>query len=104
MQIGHLKRREFITLLGCGAAAWPLSARSQQPDRMRRVGVLSGLADDLEGQARVVAFRQELQRLGWTDGRNMRLDIRWGAGDAEFLRKHAVELVALAPDVSASSG
>src|ERR1700726_4477736 len=93
-----MRRREFITLLG-GAAAWPLVAGAQQPDRMRRVGVLSGLADDPEGQARVAAFRQELQRLGWTDGRNMGLDLRWGGGDAEFLRKHAAELVARAPDV-----
>jgi putative ABC transport system substrate-binding protein len=97
-------RREFITLLGGAAAAWPLGARAQQPDRMRHIGVLSGLADDPEGQARVAAFRQELQRLGWTDGRNMRLDIRWGGGDAEFLRKLAAELVALAPDVLFSTG
>src|SRR6202048_1004418 len=94
-----MRRREFISLLGGAAVAWPLVARAQQPDRMRHIGVLSGLADDPEGQARVAAFRQELQRLGWTDGRNMRLDIRWGGGDAEFLRKHAAELGARPPDV-----
>ena len=99
-----MRRREFITLFGGAAAAWSLVARAQQPDRMRHIGVLSGLADDPEGQARVAAFRQELQRLGWTDGRNMRLDIRWGGGDAEFLRKLAAELVALAPDVLFSTG
>ena len=99
-----MRRREFISLLGGAAVAWPLVARAQQPDRMRHIGVLSGLADDPEGQARVAAFRQELQRLGWTDGRNMRLDIRWGGGDAEFLRKHAAELVARAPDVLFSTG
>jgi putative ABC transport system substrate-binding protein len=99
-----MRRRDVIALLGGSAAAWPLGARAQQPDRMRHIGVLSGLADDPEGQARVAAFRQELQRLGWTDGRNMRLDIRWGGGDAEFLRKLAAELVALAPDVLFSTG
>jgi putative tryptophan/tyrosine transport system substrate-binding protein len=102
--ITYIGRREFIAVLGGAAAAWPIAARAQQPDRVRRVGVLSGLADDPEGQARVAAFRQELQRLGWTDGRNMRLDLRWGGGDAEFLRKHAAELVALAPDVLFSTG
>ena len=96
-----LKRREFITLLGVGAAAWPLAARAQQPrERMRRVGVLSLLAaDDPEAQARVAAFLQALQPLGWTAGSNLRLDIRWAAGDAERYRKYAVELVALGPDV-----
>jgi putative ABC transport system substrate-binding protein len=102
--MSDMRRRDVIALLGGSAAAWPLGARAQQPDRMRHIGVLSGLADDPEGQARVAAFRQELQRLGWTDGRNMRLDIRWGGGDAEFLRKLAAELVALAPDVLFSTG
>jgi ABC-type uncharacterized transport system substrate-binding protein len=92
-------RREFITLLG-GAAAWPLSVRAQQPDRMRRIGVLIPAAtDDRIFQARLAAFLQELQQLGWADGRSIRIDIRWGAGDADLIRKHAVELVALAPDV-----
>jgi ABC-type uncharacterized transport system substrate-binding protein len=92
-------RREFITLLG-DATAWPLTARAQQSERMRRVGVLIPAAtDDKIFQARVLAFLQELQQLGWSDGRNIRVDIRWGAGDADRIRKHAAELVALAPDV-----
>jgi ABC-type uncharacterized transport system substrate-binding protein len=95
-----MRRREFITLLGGGAAAWPLAARAQQRERMRRIGVLMTLsADDLQGQARIAAFVQGLQRSGWTDGRNVRIDIRWGAGDPERMRKYAAELVALAPDV-----
>ena len=78
-----MKRREFITLLG-GAAAWPLAARAQQAERMRRIGVfMRATADDPEGQARIAAFLQALQQLGWTDGRNVRIDYRWGAGDAD---------------------
>ena len=92
-----MKRREFITLLG-GAAAWPLAARAQQAERMRRIGILSGLAaDDPEGQARFAAFAQGLQQLGWTDGRNVRIDIRSAAGNVDDARKYAAELVALAP-------
>ena len=95
-----MRRREFITLLGGAAAAWPLAARAQQPERMRRIGVLMSLAaDDPEGQARLAAFLQGLQQLGWTDGRNVRIDTRWGAGDADRTRRYAAELVALAPDV-----
>src|SRR5262249_30404770 len=94
-----MKRREFITLLG-GAAAWPLAARAQQPERVRRIGVLMNLAaDGPEGEARIVAFVQGLQELGWTDGRNVRIDIRWAAGDAERFRRYAAEVVALTPDV-----
>jgi putative tryptophan/tyrosine transport system substrate-binding protein len=94
-----MKRRAFIRLLG-GAAAWPLAARAQQPERMRRIGVLmNASADDKDGQARIIAFVQALQEFGWTDGRNARLDIRWGAGDGERYRRYATELVALAPDV-----
>jgi ABC-type uncharacterized transport system substrate-binding protein len=94
-----VKRRDFITLIG-GAAAWPLAARGQEPERMRRIGVLmNAAADDRDGQARVIAFVQALQELGWTDGRNARVDIRWGAGDAERYRGYAAELIALAPDV-----
>jgi putative tryptophan/tyrosine transport system substrate-binding protein len=94
-----MRRRAFITLLG-GVAGWPLATRAQQRERMRRVGVLMNtVADDAEGQARLIAFGQGLAELGWTDGRNVRIDIRWGAGDAERFRRYAVELVALAPDV-----
>jgi len=100
-----LRRREFITLLGGAAAAWPLAARAQQGERMRRVGLLlTAAADDPESLARVGAFLQGLQELGWTDGRNVRLEYRWGSGDAERIRKYAGELVALAPDVILVTG
>jgi putative ABC transport system substrate-binding protein len=99
-----MQRRKFITLLG-GAAAWPLVARAQQPDRMRRIGVLMSLAaDDRQGQARLAAFMQGLRELGWTEGRNVRIDTRWAAGNANDARKFAAELVALAPDVILVSG
>jgi putative ABC transport system substrate-binding protein len=95
----EVKRREFITLLG-GAAAWPLGARAQQRELMRRIGVLMNLAaDDSEGQARVAAFLQGLQEAGWVVGRNAQIDIRWGMGVAERIRKNVTELVANAPDV-----
>lgn len=99
-----MRRREFITLLG-SAAAWPLSARAQQSDQMRRIGVLlPGSADDPEIQARVAAFLQKLQQLGWIDGRNAKIDYRLGASDAERMRRHVGELVALAPDVILANG
>ena len=99
-----MKRRKFITLLG-GAAAWPLTARAQQPNRMRRIGVFMNLAsDDAEGQARNAAFLQGLQEAGWAVGRNVRIEYRWGAGDPELFRRYAAELVALAPDVILASG
>jgi len=98
-----MRRREVITLLG-GAAAWPLAAQAQQGERMRRVGVLMSAADDREGQARIAGFLQGLQRLGWTVGRNVHLDLRWGAGDAANIRKYAAELVALKPDVLLAPG
>jgi putative tryptophan/tyrosine transport system substrate-binding protein len=93
-----MRRREFITLLGGAAVAWPLAARAQQGDRMRRIGVLTYIpADDAEGQARLAAFTQALSQLGWSVGRNLRIDTRWAtAGD---VHRHAAELVALAPDV-----
>ena len=95
-----MRRREFITLLGGAAAAWPLAARAQQPERMRRIGVLMPRsADDSDGQARLAAFQQGLQELGWNDGRNVRIDTRWGADDVDRERRYATELVALAPDV-----
>jgi putative ABC transport system substrate-binding protein len=94
-----MKRREFISLVG-GAAAWPLTARAQQGERIRRIGVLVSRAeDDPEGQAQVAAFLQTLQSLGWTTGRNVQIDIRWGAADAANSRRYAAEMVALAPDV-----
>jgi putative tryptophan/tyrosine transport system substrate-binding protein len=94
-----MKRREFITLLG-GAAAWPLAARAQQGERVRRVGVLmASAADDPVSQARIAAFHDSLAQLGWTDGRNVRIDTRWATTNADELRRHAAELVALAPDV-----
>jgi putative ABC transport system substrate-binding protein len=100
----NMKRREFITLLG-GAAAWPLATRAQQGERMRRIGVFMSLtADDKQGQARLAAFLQGLQELGWTDGRNVRIDVRWGTGDAGRNRRHAADLVELAPDVILASG
>ena len=100
-----MKRRAFITLLGGAAVAWPLAARAQQGERMRRIGVLMNLgSDDAKGQARNAAFLQGLQELGWTVGRNVRIEYRWGAGDAELFRRHASELVALAPDVILAVG
>jgi putative tryptophan/tyrosine transport system substrate-binding protein len=95
-----MRRREVITLLGGAAATWPLAARAQQPERMRRIGILMNLAaDDPEGQARVAAFLQGLQETGWVVGRNAQIDIRWGlSGDPERIRKNVTELVALTPD------
>jgi putative ABC transport system substrate-binding protein len=96
-----MRRREFMTLIGGAAVAWPIAVHAQQPDRVRRIGMLmSTAAGDPEGQARVAAFVQGLQQLGWTEGgNNIRIDIRWGAGDADRFRRYAAELVALAPDV-----
>jgi putative ABC transport system substrate-binding protein len=99
-----MRRREFITLLG-GAAAWPLTARAQQPERMRRIGVLMNVATDIQDfNERLAAFQQALQELGWTVVRNVRIDTRWAADDAERLRRHAAELVALAPDAVLAQG
>jgi putative ABC transport system substrate-binding protein len=99
-----MRRREFIILVG-GAAVWPLATRAQQSERQRRVGALiSTAADDPEGLARVGALLQGLQQAGWTDRLNVRLDVRWTAGEAERLRKHAAELVGLAPDVIVTGG
>jgi putative ABC transport system substrate-binding protein len=101
----QLRRRQFLTLLGGAAAGWPFAARAQQPGQVRRIGVLMNLAaDDPEALGRITAFVQGLQELGWTDGRNVRIDTRWGAGDADRFRRYAGELVALAPDVILSSG
>ena len=99
-----MKRREFITLLG-GAAAWPLAARAQQGKWVRHIGVLlATTADASEYQARLGAFQQELQTFGWLIGRNLRIDIRWAGINADDIRRHAAELVALAPDVILAHG
>jgi putative ABC transport system substrate-binding protein len=95
-----MRRREFITLLGGAAAAWPLAARAEQPERMRRIGVLMPFAEnDPEAKASTAAFRKRLQELGWTDGRNLRIDYRYSAGGVDLFRASAAELVALQPDV-----
>jgi len=103
---GVVRRRDFITLLGSTAAAWPFAARAQQHERVRRIGVLASVlaADDPEWQARNNAFVQALQERGWSDGRNVRVDYRWGLGDPDRLRKYAEELIALAPDVILAAG
>ena len=99
-----MRRRDFVALL-CGAAAWPLAARAQQGERMRRVGVLmSAPADDAEAQARLIAFGQGLAQSGWTVGHNVRIDVRWAAGKADDARKYAKELAALTPDVILATG
>jgi len=96
-----MRRRDFITLLGgAAAAAWPLAARAQQPGEIRRIGVLmASAADDSESQARIAAFLQGLQQLGWADGRNVRIDTRWATTNANDIRRPAEESAALAPDV-----
>jgi len=104
-----MRRRAFITLMGAAAAPslfWPLAARAQQSERVRRIGVLTGgpRPDDPDAQANVAAFLEGLQKLGWADGRNVRFDYRWGLGQADAIRRQAAELVALAPDVILSSG
>ncbi|MFY9882846.1 MAG: ABC transporter substrate-binding protein [Pseudolabrys sp.] len=101
-----MRRREFIGGILGSSATWPLAARAQQGEQMRRIGVLTSgaAADDPDGQVRSAAFVRGLQQLGWTDGRNIRIDYRWGAGDADNMRKYAAELVALAPDVILASG
>ena len=101
----NIGRRQFISAIGGTAVAWPLAARAQQAERVRRVGMLVGIAaDSPDAQVRYAAFLQELQQLGWVDGRNVRIDVRWTAGNLELLGKYAVELVALAPDVIVSVG
>jgi putative ABC transport system substrate-binding protein len=98
-----MKRRDFITLLG-GVAAWPFAALAQQSERVRRIGFLNGAADDADQRAMYEAFRQGLQRLGWIDGRNVQIDMRFGATDPVRTRKYAAELVALSPDVILVAG
>ncbi len=99
-----MRRREFITLFG-GVVAWPRTARAQQPQQMRRIGLLMNrVTDDPEGQATVAAFQEGLQKMGWSDGRNVRFDIRWGTNDVERDRRDAAELIGLAPDVILAGG
>jgi ABC-type uncharacterized transport system substrate-binding protein len=101
----YIRRREFVVTLGSAAVAWPLMARAQQSERLRRIGVLMNMAaDDPEGQARLIAFVQALQQFGWTDGRNVRIDTRWAAGDADRIRQYAAEFAAPAPDVILAAG
>jgi putative tryptophan/tyrosine transport system substrate-binding protein len=101
----NMRRREFISLLGGAVAAWPVAARAQQGERMRRIGVLlPAAADDAAFQPRIRGFLQVLQQLGWSDGRNVRIDTRWAGANADGIRRHAAELAALAPDVILTSG
>jgi len=100
-----MRRRDFIRVIAVSAVACPLAARAQKPEPMRRIGVLmNAVADDPQGQARIVAFQQTLQQLGWSEGRNVRIDIRWGGNDVERDRRYAAELIALAPDVIMAAG
>src|SRR6516225_3027341 len=100
-----MRRREFITLIGGAAAVWPLAAKAQQSERVRRIGVLMNrTADNPEGQDRLAAFHQGLQELGWGIGRNVRIDTRWSEDNADRSAKYAAELVALAPDIILASG
>jgi putative ABC transport system substrate-binding protein len=100
-----MNRRQFITLLGGAAVSWPLAARAQQPDRVRRIGVLMLYPEnDSEGQLRATAFRQGLQKLGWTVGRNVEIDFQWGLGDADWIRSAGAQLLRLAPDVILANG
>src|SRR5215470_16785862 len=95
-----MRRRQFITALGGAAVAWPFAASAQQGDRVRRIGVLlAASADDPDFQARIAAFQQGLQQLGWSDGRNVHIDTRWATTNSDDIRRHAAELAALAPDV-----
>src|SRR5262245_61190858 len=97
-----MKRREFITLVGA-AVAWPITTYAQQRDGPRRIGVLMTI-EDSKGQARMAAFREGLQQLGWTEGRNIQIDARWSGGDDAKMRKAAADLVALAPEVILATG
>jgi putative ABC transport system substrate-binding protein len=102
--MSRIPRRDFMAFAGA-AAAWPLAARAQQPERVRRIGILQALAKgDPEGQARIAALLQGLRQLGWTEGRNLKIEYRWGGGDLDRIRRDAVEIVALAPDVILAAG
>ena len=99
-----MRRREFITLLGGAAAACPLAARAQQPERMRRLAIIMLTADDADGQGRITALREGLEKLGWTEGRNLRIDTRWAAGDTDRMRTYVTELVQANPDAILANG
>ena len=99
-----MKRREFIALLGGAAATWPLAARAQQAERMRRLAILMLTADDADGQGRITALREGLEKLGWTEGRNLRVDTRWAAGDTDRMRTYVTELVQVNPDAILANG
>jgi putative tryptophan/tyrosine transport system substrate-binding protein len=99
-----MQRRGFIAFLGGATIAWPLAARAQQSEPMRRIGILVSSAEDDEGKPRIAAFQDALQPFGWIAGRNVQIDIRWGGGDAQTIRKYAAELVALAPDIILANG
>src|SRR5690349_14050657 len=100
-----MRRREFIAFLGGAAVVWPPAVHAQPPEAVRRIGILVSLAaDDLQGQARHATFIHSLSELGWTEGRNLRFETRWAAGNAADMRKYAAELVALAPDVILAAG
>ena len=100
-----MRRRDFIKVVAGSAITWPLDARAQQPEQMRRVGVLmNAVAGDPNGEVRIEAFKQTLQQLGWSEGRNVRIDIRWGGNDVERDRRYAAELIALAPNVIVANG
>jgi putative tryptophan/tyrosine transport system substrate-binding protein len=102
-ELDQLKRRSFITLLG-GVAAWPLAVRAQQPEQVRRIGALMGFAEnDPQSQAEITAFREELGKVGWTEGRNIKIDVRWAAADIESMKRFAKELVELQPDLILTS-
>jgi putative ABC transport system substrate-binding protein len=95
-----MRRREFISLLGSAVVSWPLAARAQQPDRMRRVGVLFATGEsDPDTRARIAAMRHELQSLGWSEGKNLRIDVRYGDGNTKVIQDRAIQLVDSNPDV-----
>jgi putative tryptophan/tyrosine transport system substrate-binding protein len=99
-----MRRRDVFTLIGGAIAAWPVGARAQQADRPKRIGFLSNTPADAQGESGLAAFRETLQQLGWSDGNNARIDVRWGENDPDRDRKYAAELVALAPDVIVAAG
>src|SRR6516162_4046702 len=99
-----MKRREFVTLIGGAAASWPLAARAQQGERVRRLAIIMLTADDADGQGRITALREGLEKLGWTEGRNLRIDTRWAAGDTDRMRTYVTELVQANPDAILANG